>query len=322
MFIISLFALPNATVSASGPTTFCVGGSVLLSTPSVSGSTYQWLTGGMGITGATNNTYVANASGSIQVRVTSASGCVSTTTSPVMVTEVSVPVVIPVTSTSFCWGGSSILSVSVAASAGVSYQWQLAGVNIPGATAGTYNAGASGSYSCIVSVGGGACVIGSVAVSVTGIPLPNPVITYDGTRLKTGNFYTSYQWFRNYIPISGANSWFIIPTDTAKYAVQVSDTNGCRSISLEFPLHTIGKTGITEEQIKSIHIYPNPAENVLNIAADGKVRAALNTIDGRKLMDVENATQIDVTHLTAGTYLLLLYDDNGTMVKAKRITKL
>ncbi len=319
--IVTVFALPIATISAAGPTTFCIGGSVMLSVPAVAGNAYVWMNGGTPITGATNNTYLATNTSSITIRVTSSAGCVSTTPAPVNIVEVSVPSVIPMTTPYFCWGGSATLGVSVSTSAGVTYQWQNGGVNIAGATSATYNATTSGSYSCIVSVAGGACVIGTVAVAVTEYPLPNPVIIWDGTRLKVSPSFVTYQWFKNYTPISGATSWFITPTDTGRYAVQVTDSNGCHSISPEYPLHRLNTTGVSIIQKSDIVIFPNPAENIVHITAPEKVKAVLNTIDGRKLIDEANATELNISNLASGIYMLLIYDKEGTMIKAEKLTK-
>jgi hypothetical protein len=319
---VTVFALPGAGISASGPTTFCIGGSVTLSTTAAAGNSYQWYNGGVAIAGATNSTYVANTSSSITVKVTFAAGCVNITASPVVITEVTVPVVIPFTPTSFCWGGSALLGVSVSTSAGVTYQWQLGGANIIGATGATYSANVSGNYTCVISVASGACVIGTTAVTLTELPLPNPVIIWDGSNLKVGNTFSTYQWFKSMVPISGATSWYITPTDTGRYTVQVTDTTGCHSFAPEYPLHSLGNVVVaTTANNSGVSIFPNPAENVVHITAAGKVRAVLSTIDGRKLLDEADATDIDISSLPNGTYLLLLYDKDGTMVKAERLAK-
>ncbi|RYU83693.1 beta strand repeat-containing protein, partial [Hymenobacter persicinus] len=73
-----------ATLTAGGATTFCQGGSVTLTAPAVTGSTYQFLLNGSAISGATTNTYSASASGSYSVTVTTAQGCTATSTATVV----------------------------------------------------------------------------------------------------------------------------------------------------------------------------------------------------------------------------------------------
>ena len=62
-------AIPTATVT-SGTTTFCQGGSVVLSANTGTGYSYQWLNGTVAISGATSSSYTATASGSYKVIVT------------------------------------------------------------------------------------------------------------------------------------------------------------------------------------------------------------------------------------------------------------
>ena len=67
---------PNASISAGGPTTFCAGGSVILTEVAVAGCTYQWYKGATPIAGATSLTYTATTSGNYKCRVTkAATGC-------------------------------------------------------------------------------------------------------------------------------------------------------------------------------------------------------------------------------------------------------
>src|SRR5206468_4851413 len=76
------------TITAGSATTFCQGGSVTLSSSSASGN--QWFLNGAAISGATNATYSANASGSYTVQVTS-SGCPSTMSAATNVTVNPIP---------------------------------------------------------------------------------------------------------------------------------------------------------------------------------------------------------------------------------------
>ncbi|MFZ2493661.1 MAG: Ig-like domain repeat protein, partial [Thermoanaerobaculia bacterium] len=73
----------SASISPSGPTTFCSGGSVTLSASA--GASYQWFSGGSPVSGATAQTLSVSTSGSYAVQVTAASGC-SATSSAVTVT--------------------------------------------------------------------------------------------------------------------------------------------------------------------------------------------------------------------------------------------
>src|SRR5207253_6893567 len=71
------------TITPGGPTTFCAGGSVTLTSSSASGN--QWYKDGNSIGGATGNTYNATTTGSYTVIVT-ANGCSSAPSNPTSVT--------------------------------------------------------------------------------------------------------------------------------------------------------------------------------------------------------------------------------------------
>jgi hypothetical protein len=60
----------SASITPGGPTTFCIGGKVILYANTCSGFTYQWIKDGLNISGATAATYTATSTGYYQVRVT------------------------------------------------------------------------------------------------------------------------------------------------------------------------------------------------------------------------------------------------------------
>src|SRR6185436_14203260 len=57
------------------PTTFCAGGSVVLSANAGPGLIYQWKKGGVNISGATLINYTATTAGVYKVKVTNSNGC-------------------------------------------------------------------------------------------------------------------------------------------------------------------------------------------------------------------------------------------------------
>src|SRR6185369_11987081 len=73
---------PQPIITPSGPTTFCFGGSVTLSSSTVNAAAYQWFKNGVAIVGATAQTYLINSlaqSGSYTVQTVGAapSNCLS-----------------------------------------------------------------------------------------------------------------------------------------------------------------------------------------------------------------------------------------------------
>jgi hypothetical protein len=75
---------PTPTITPSGPTTFCGGGSVTLSSSSASGN--QWYLNGNPMGGATGQQYIATVSGNYTVTVTDGNSCTSAPSSSTTVT--------------------------------------------------------------------------------------------------------------------------------------------------------------------------------------------------------------------------------------------
>lgn len=318
--------IPSATITAVGSLAFCTGGSVTLSAPGGPGLSYQWFKNGVAISGAVGAVYVATTTGDYTVRVTNGFGCVVTTITPTSVTVLSVPTVVPITPKSFCWGGSSRLSAVVVGSTSlITYQWYFNGSAIPGATSSTYNANVPGDYSCDVYAPTG-CFLSSLPVSVTENPLPNPRITFDGMVFHTGTFYRTYQWYKNGIAIVGGTTSSTPATGDGSYKVGVTDSNGCQSISDIYvltgwsALHNVGVSAVANN-LGVITIFPNPAQDMVNIESPEEVRAIVSSIDGKELMRKDNAKTLDISSLANGIYIIKLYDVNGQMVKTEKLLK-
>ena len=132
----------SATISTTTTTTFCQGGSVVL-TASAGGS-YNWMNGTTQV--GTAATYNATAAGSFTVEVTNAAGCkaISAATT-VTVNSNPIATISTTTSTTFCQGGSVLLT----ASAGSSYIWKNGTTQV--GTTSTYSAASNGSYTVEVT---------------------------------------------------------------------------------------------------------------------------------------------------------------------------
>ena len=315
--------LPNVGITASGSTLFCTGGSVTLSATAVAGDLYQWYLGGFAITGATNASYLATVGGGYRVQVTDpTTGCSDETHADTVVTVIGTPVVVPVTPASFCWGGSSLLSTSVSGATGtITYQWYFNGVAIPGANAALYNATVPGNYSCLITIPG-SCSSMTVAIPVTEFPLPNPLITFDGSWFHTGTYYVAYQWYKDMVAIPGATGSGTPSMGAGNYKVAVTDTNGCQSYS-DIYVYTgnVNTTGVQNVSGSDIKIYPNPAQTMVHIESGVPVRVTVNAIDGRSVLNIQDAKDIDISTLADGVYMVMVYDTNGQLLKIDKLVK-
>jgi uncharacterized protein YjdB len=320
--------LPSAAIVAGGPTIFCTGGNVTLNATAGGGLTYQWYRNGTAISGATNASYVATLSGNYRVRVTNtATGCNALTPTDVLVTSVGTVTIVPLTSTTFCWGGSSLLATNVSGpgAVGVTYQWYYGGTLIVGATGSTYNASVPGGYSVEISIPS-SCTQITAVTTVTEKPLPNPMITYNSTShvLSAQSYYVSYQWFKNLVMIPGATASTTIATGVGAYKVQVTDTNGCQSFSSALPLTTFtgGGTAVVNVNTENIRVYPNPAQDIVHIESGIQVRAVISSVDGKNITEQSGTgvIDIDIHGLADGIYLLRLYHGDD-QVKVEKVIK-
>jgi len=318
--VVNVSPAPVVDIFAGGDTVFCTGGSVTLGAPGIAGHTFQWFRNGVAITGATSAVYIASATGNYQVRADStATGC-SAMSRVMKVTLVTTPLVQPLSATTFCWGGSVTLTSVVVPGAGtVLYQWYRNGTAIPGGTGASMVATTGGDYSVQITVGiATLCSLTSLPVTVIEVPLPDPHVTFDGTFFHTGTFAT-YQWYKDNIVIPGATTSMTHTLGAGVYKVVVTDGNGCQSVSANYTIGiTTGVTGIINNEVK---IYPNPAQAIVHIESQLRLRAVISSMDGRTVVDREDAKDIDISHLADGVYMIKLFDQNGELVKTEKLVK-
>jgi hypothetical protein len=182
--------LPVATITPSGPTTFCAGGSVDLMASLA--DSYLWSTG------ATTQTITVNATGAYSVTVTTLGCSATSAVTDVMVNPLPVATITPNGPTSFCAGGSVDLMASLADS----YLWST------GATTQTITVNATGSYSVTVTTLG--CSATSAPVIVT-VVTSGSSTTWNGT---DNNWNNPANW-SNGVPLACMN--VILPAGLANY---------------------------------------------------------------------------------------------------------
>jgi hypothetical protein len=205
-----------ATISASGPTTFCTGGTVTLTANS--GSAYLWSSG------QTTQSITVSTSGTYTVRVTNTSGAsaVSAAVSVTVTTSIAAPTVTASGPLSFCPGGS----VTLTSSSANSYLWST------GATTQSIVVTTSGTYKVTATSGTCSATSSNVTVSVTSTP-PTPTITASGslsfcpgsTVTLTSSQAVSYQWS------NGATTRSIVVASAGTYWVRAFGGPNCYSQS-------------------------------------------------------------------------------------------
>jgi PKD-like domain len=149
---VTVNTVPTPTITPGGPTTFCQGGSVLLTSSSASGN--QWYRNGIALGGETGQTYMATTSGNYAVTVTN-SGCTTVVVSSTAVTvnpkpDATITVVSPMFS-----GASATASVNVSCAIGTTFAWSITGGTITagaGTSSITFTAGPAGTLTLQVTV--------------------------------------------------------------------------------------------------------------------------------------------------------------------------
>ena len=271
--VVSVNALPTATITNVNPLNFCYGELTHLTANTGSGLFYQWYKNNTEIPGADLSTYTATQSGNYNVIVTNNNNCSKTSNSlTVVVADLPTTTITPQSDLEFCQGGSVTLN---APSGEAAYQWYLNNNPIQNATNSNYTANQTGNYKVKITNTNN-CFAFSSLVNVIVYSNPTAIITNVGSTtvcdgnavnliVGTGQGY-SYQWILNGNNVNNATSSSISAFDEGNYTVKVTTIDGCSVVSNPVAItinplpdvnYTInGSTTICEGQTVSINI-PN-----------------------------------------------------------------
>ena len=273
------------TITPSGPTTFCAGGSVTLTASAAS----SWLWSN----GATTQSIVVSSSGTFSVQATDGSGC-SATSAPASVTVYAPPAAPVITTsgpTALCPSGS----VTLTASAASSWLWSN------GATTQSITVSIAGSYS-VQAFDGNGCGATSAPVNVTTDAAPPvPAITASGptTFCSGGNVTLTSTPATSYLWSNGATTQSIVVNTAGSYSVQVFNAGGCSSTSAPTPVTV------------------NPPPPTPTITAGGPTTfcagssVPLTASSAASWLWSNGATSQGIVVTTSGTFTVTVTDGNG-----------
>jgi len=310
MVTVTVNALPaTPTISASGSTTFCTGGSVVLSSSSTTGNLWS--------NNATSSTITVSNSGCFSVTVTDGNSCSETSTCiNVNVSSAPIPT-ITATSTTACSGDTVILSSSTADS----YVWST------GQTTQSIALTASSANITVTTVNVNAC---------NGVGMSQPTsVTFTATPTAAGSFTTSgnVATFTNTSTGAGSYSWDFgdfsnssasAPTHAyaanGAYTVTLTAINGNCTSTTSFTVNI--SVALDELQGITLNLYPNPANQELNIALNGAALESVVVLDqfGRTVK-VSNVSNINVSDLATGVYQVILYTNKGNITRRLVVSK-
>jgi len=209
---VTVYAAPSADISASSSTSFCPGGSVVLTAPAATGAIYNWKLNGTSVSSGLDNTYTASQNGGYTVTVTSSQSCSTTTSTPTYVTVNSNPTITVSASTLETSCGSTVNSTASGAGIDGSYLWSNGGTSATGAftsagiytVTGTTSAGCTGTASVTVT-SSSATTSNSISVHYYTLPTAiiagttsvcqnatNPSITFTAANTNAGPYTFTY----------------------------------------------------------------------------------------------------------------------------------
>lgn len=225
---ISVEALPSVS-SISGLFNLCLGGSTTLTDVTPLGTWSSSTPAIASITSTGLATGVSVGTSIISYTVTNSFGCYNSATAVMSVTNSFTSSITPSGPTTFCTGGSVLLSASTGA--GYTYQWQLGGVNIAGATTPSLLVTtATGNYNVVISNGSGCTSVSNyifVTVNASHIVTPmvaisatpgnvlcvvSSMVTFNATPTFGGTAPT-YLWYKNGFPVGVGSSYAYAPAN-------------------------------------------------------------------------------------------------------------
>ena len=286
---VTVYSLPSTPViSAGGPAVFCEGGSVELT--STAASSYLWNTG------AISQSIIVDTTGNYTVRVTDANSCQSPESDPLFIQVNPLPAkpVIDITGdTEFCEGGSVILGTASMDG----YLWST------GETTQSVNVNTSGKYAVVVTDANTCTSPPSDSVEIIVNVLPaKPAVTINGdpefceggsVELSTGAA-SLYSWSTGEITQS------IIVSTSGKYAVSVTDANGCDS-----PVSDSVTITVNPLPVKPVVTANGPAE----FCEGGSVELTTAAMDSYQWSTMETTQSITVD--ASGDYTVTVTDSNS-----------
>ncbi len=288
-------------ISTSGSVTICDGESVTLSSPLASGN--SWSNGestqDITVTSTSDNT----------LTITDANGC-SSSSLPMTVTVNPFPAVPTITangSVNICDGET--VSLTSSATTGNVWSSNETTQSIPVAI--------SGSYTTTVSIG--SCSVTSQPFVVVVNPLPIVTFNLSDTLCINSAAYTFSQGMPsggNYIGTGVTNGSFdaqSVGIGTYGITYVYSNSLGCEASTVS-QIVVDGCASIDESEMSNIVLFPNPANNELNVSLDGSFKFRMLDSKGKLILfgEATNTTKINLEEFKSGMYFIIVESNERT----------
>ena len=338
---ITASSAPSATITAGGATTICTGSSVTLNANTGTGLTYQWKRTGNAISGATNASYSATATGAYTLTVTNSSNC-SATSAGTDVTENAAPTTSNAGTTQYITTTSTTLAAntptigtdawSIVSGTGSFTNGSSATTTISGLSTGANqlewsitNTGVCPASTSTVTINVGTAPTSQTVTGQTSVTASEQGVTYS-VPYTAG---TTYSWS---LPIgatiasTNANgNQITVDFGTTGGSVAATETNPYGSANSSLTVSISGTTAVIgSATADSYEVYPNPFNSSVTIrvnSAAGQLPLAVTITDlkGVTCYNSSYYTNENIVvgeQLSSGVYIVqLVYANQANIVK-------
>jgi hypothetical protein len=157
-----------------------------------------------------------------------------------------------------------------------------------------------------------------ITTNINIFPALNLTVTQNGNTLAVNQVGTAYQWVdcnNNNAPIAGATSQSFTPTVSGSYAVKITTSDciqysSCMNVSMD-------NVGLENNEQHFVNIFPNPANNVLNVELKDMAKIQILSLAGQVILDLDAAQthQVDLSSLSQGVYFVRVNNETMRFVK-------
>jgi hypothetical protein len=312
--VITVFPLPGPQIQAAGPTSFCIGDSVMLTAVDTTNGTVTYLWS----TGDTTANITVDTAGTFSVVITNIAGCSGVSSISTLVNPN--PIINAGPDVGFCQS----TTVPLCATGGVTYAWTPA-FGLSDTTIACPTAGPTSSTTYTVYATDANGCASSDTVSLNLFPAPSVPVISRNVAVLTSTPANSYQWYFNSGLIPGATNQTYTPTQNGNYYVVTTDTNGCSAFSSTYSMVDVSVRELLANN--AVLLYPNPNNGNFTAQFDQKGLGGemeVYNVNGQKVyaqqLPSNGITSIDLQLVAdAGIYFLRITLEDATVLTQRMI---